>query len=107
MRTAQIVMLVSVMGASIVAQAGHAALHFDVVSVKEDTSGDLTIRSEPTPPDGYRRNLPLESHLRYAFDIVQLSRVVNLPDWALTSLYEIAGKAPGPITDSQRRVNAA
>lgn len=76
---------------------------FDVVSVKEDTSGDLTIRSEPTPPDGYRRNVPLESHLRSAFDIAQLSRVVNLPDWVLTTRYAIAGKATEPITDQQRR----
>ena len=34
---------------------------------------------------------------------MQLSRVVNLPDWTLTTRYEIAGKATTPITDQQRR----
>ena len=73
---------------------------FEVASVKENTSGDLAIRFEPTPPDGYRRDVPLESHLRYAFEIAQLSRIVNLPEWALATRYEIAGKATGPITGS-------
>jgi uncharacterized protein (TIGR03435 family) len=102
-RTFQIVLFASLLSTSVLAQAENSVLRFDVVSVKADTSGDLTIRSEPALPDGYRRNLPVESHLRYAFDIAQLSRLVNLPDWALTTRYEIAGKATEPITDQQRR----
>lgn len=102
-RTFQIVLFASLLSTSVLAQGENSVLRFDVVSVKADTSGDLTIRSEPALPDGYRRNLPVESHLRYAFDIAQLSRLVNLPDWTLTTRYEIAGKATEPITDQQRR----
>ena len=75
-------------------------VRFDVVSVRENASGDLVILSEPPPPDGYRRDLPLFNHLTYAFDIVQSSRIVNIPEWVSTTRYEIAGKASGPIDRS-------
>jgi uncharacterized protein (TIGR03435 family) len=39
----------------------------------------------------------------YAFDIPQLWRIADLPDWARLTRYDITGKASAPITDQQRR----
>jgi uncharacterized protein (TIGR03435 family) len=77
---------------------------FEVISIKENTSGDLSIRAEPQPPDGYRRRgLPLASYVTFAFDISQDSRIANLPDWTSTTRFDINAKAAGPITNQQRR----
>jgi uncharacterized protein (TIGR03435 family) len=77
---------------------------FEVVSIKENTSGDLSIRAEPQPPDGYRRtSLPVESYVTFAFGISQDSRIANLPDWTSTTRFDINAKAAGPITSEQRR----
>jgi uncharacterized protein (TIGR03435 family) len=76
---------------------------FEVVSVKENTSNDLSIRSEPQPPDGYRQTgLPLASHVVMAFGIPQPSRIANLPEWTKTTRFDISAKASGPITPQQR-----
>ena len=91
-------------GTETVLRAQEAEPRFEVISVKENTSADLAIRSEPQPPDGYRRTgLPLSNHLAYAFDVPQLWRIVDLPDWARLARYDITGKASGPVTDQQRR----
>jgi bla regulator protein blaR1 len=103
MRTPTIV-LVALFSAIAMPMAQDAEPHFEVVSVKENTSPDLSIRSEPQPPDGYRRTaLPLSNHLAYAFDVPQLWRIVDLPDWARLTRYDITGKASAPVTEQQRR----
>jgi uncharacterized protein (TIGR03435 family) len=80
------------------------ALRFDVVSVKENTGSDLSIRIEAQPPDGYRQtNYPLSNLVTYAFNISQPSRIVGLPDWTRSARYDMSGKATGIITDDQRR----
>jgi uncharacterized protein (TIGR03435 family) len=78
---------------------------FEVVSVKENTATDLSIRFDEQPPDGFRRiNLPLDSYVTYAFGIRQLSRVDGMPDWARSARYDIVAKAGGPISEVQRQL---
>jgi uncharacterized protein (TIGR03435 family) len=80
-------------------------LRFDVVSVRENTGSDLSIRFEPDPPDGFRRtNYPLDSLVPYAFNIRQLSRISGLPEWTRGARYDISGKAARPISDDERRL---
>ena len=67
---------------------------FDVVSVKENTGADLSIRFDEQPPDGFRRtNLPLDSYVAYAYGIRQWTRLEGLPDWARSARFDIAAKA--------------
>jgi uncharacterized protein (TIGR03435 family) len=78
---------------------------FEIVSVKENTGSDGSIRFIPHPPDGYRQtNLPLANYVTFAFRISQESRVDGMPEWAQTTRYDIAAKAAGPITDAERRL---
>jgi uncharacterized protein (TIGR03435 family) len=78
--------------------------HFDVVSIKENTGSDLSIRFNPQSPDGYRQsNMPLASYITYAFNIPQPSRLTGLPEWTRTTRYDIAAKATRPISEDERR----
>jgi hypothetical protein len=93
-------------GASLVATiAGQAGdPRFDVVSVKPNTGGDLSIPFGPTPPDGITlTNNPLESIIRYAYS-VQPFRLVGAPGWTREERFDIAAKASAPITDAERRL---
>jgi len=77
---------------------------FDVVSIKENTGADLSIRFDTPPPDAYRQaNLPLASYVTYAFGIVQPTRIAGLPEWTSSARYDISGKAARPVSDDQRR----
>lgn len=81
-----------------------SALRFDVVSVKENTGSDLSIRVSAQPPDGFRQmNYPLASLVTYAFDIPQPSRISGLPDWTRSARYDISAKATRAISDGERR----
>jgi uncharacterized protein (TIGR03435 family) len=81
-----------------------ASLHFDVVSVKENTGSDLTIRFNPQSRDGYRQaNMPLASYVTYAFNVPQPSLITGLPTWTRTMRYDIAAKAARPISEDERR----
>jgi hypothetical protein len=42
-------------------QSSGPELRFEVVSVRENTGSDLSIRFEPQPPDGYRETVLEES----------------------------------------------
>lgn len=87
---------------SLTAQAQR--LSFDVVSVRENTGSDLSIRFDPDPPDGIRRsNWPLSSLVTYALNVPQPSRLVGLPEWTRTARYDISGRAGRPISDDERR----
>ncbi len=78
---------------------------FDVVSVKENTGADLSIRFDEQPPDGFRRsNLPLDSYVSYAFGIRQPSRLDGMPAWARSARYDIAAKAGRAISESERQL---
>jgi len=95
-------LLACAVGVQVLAQS--PALRFDVVSVKENTGSDLSIRVEAQPPDGYRQmNYPLASLVTYAFNISQPSRLSGLPDWTRSARYDVSGKATGIISDDQRR----
>jgi uncharacterized protein (TIGR03435 family) len=95
--------MILVLGINVFAGQG-TDLRFDAVSVRENTGSDRSIRFEDPPPDGYRRsNLPLESIVRYAFDIRQFSRITGLPEWTRGTRYDISGRAGRVITDDERR----
>jgi uncharacterized protein (TIGR03435 family) len=85
--------------------AQSSTLRFDVVSVKENTGSDRSIRFDPDPPDGFRRiNLPLASLVPYAFNVPQPSRIIGLPEWTRNVRYDISGKAARAISDDERRL---
>jgi uncharacterized protein (TIGR03435 family) len=79
-------------------------LRFDVVSIKENTGRDFSIRSEAQSPDTFRQaNLPLRYYVTYAFDVPQPSRLAGIPDWANTTRYDIVGKASRTLSEDDRR----
>jgi uncharacterized protein (TIGR03435 family) len=81
-----------------------AAPAFEVASVKPNTGSDLSIPFVPTPPDGVTRiNTPLESIIRYAYE-VQPFRVSGMPPWANDSRFDITAKASRPVSDGERRL---
>jgi uncharacterized protein (TIGR03435 family) len=81
-----------------------AALRFDVVSVRENTGGDLSITSPDQPSDGFRRvNLPLTYYVTYAFDVPQPTRMAGMPEWALSVRYDVVAKAARQISEEERR----
>jgi uncharacterized protein (TIGR03435 family) len=76
---------------------------FDVASVKANTGADLSIPFPPNPPNGLRLvNNPLDSIIRYAFD-VQAFRVVGLPSWTRNERFDIDARATAPITENTRK----
>ena len=94
---------VLVLGVTLRAQAP-AAGEFEVVSVKENTGSDLTIRYSPDAPDGFRRiNLPLFYYITYALDVSQNFRLVGTPGWATSARFDIVAKAAHAISESDRR----
>src|SRR5688572_20309821 len=96
------VLLALAVGAKAGAQS--SALRFDVVSVKENTGSDLSIRVDGHPPDGVRlTNYPLASLVTYAFEISEPSRISGLPDWTRSARYDVAGKAARAISEDERR----
>jgi uncharacterized protein (TIGR03435 family) len=80
------------------------SLAFEVASVRPNTGSDLSIPFGPAPPDGISLvNNPLESIIRYAFE-VQPFRLVGVPGWASDARFDITAKASRPITDAERRL---
>ena len=76
---------------------------FDVASVKPNVGSDLSIPFRAPPADGIvLTNNPLESIIRYAFE-VQPFRLVGAPDWTRRERFDIAAKAASAISDQQRR----
>ena len=76
---------------------------FEVVSIKPNTGIDLSIPFGPTPPEGVTMiNRPLESIVRYAYDLDD-KRISGLPPWALEERFDINAKASRPIGNDERR----
>jgi hypothetical protein len=77
---------------------------FEVASVRPNTGSDTSIPFGPTPPDGVNMvNRPLESLVRYAYD-VQFFRVVGMPAWANVERFDINARASRSITIAERRL---
>jgi uncharacterized protein (TIGR03435 family) len=80
-----------------------AAPSFEVASVRPNTSPDGTINIPPTPPDGVvLHNRSVAAVVRYAYQLPDF-RVVGLPRWAEDERFDIAAKAAGPITETERQ----
>jgi len=77
---------------------------FDVASVKPNVGSDRSIPFRTPPLDGITlTNNPLESIIRYAYS-VQPFRLEGVPGWTLDERFDIAAKAAGPISDTERRL---
>jgi uncharacterized protein (TIGR03435 family) len=84
--------------------AQSAEPRFDVASVKPNVGGDLAIPIRPQPPDGLTFiNYPLYEIVRYAYS-VQPFRLEGAPAWTRGERFDIAAKAAGPISDTERRL---
>jgi uncharacterized protein (TIGR03435 family) len=79
-------------------------LAFEVASVKSNKSG-TTQANIGMPPNGVNFvNLPLRGIIQLAYGINQPSKLVGVPDWAVTERYDISARAAGPITQEDRRL---
>ena len=84
--------------------AAQDAARFEVASVKANVGSDLSIPIRPFPADGIvLTNYPLVEIIRYAYDNVQPFRLEGVPGWARDERFDIAAKAAGPISDTERR----
>lgn len=75
---------------------------FEVVSVKPNVTVDqmATIR---LPPGGMSAvNMPLYMLIRYAFGLPD-SRIVDVPDWAKRTRFDVLAKAPANAVDADMR----
>lgn len=92
---------VAMSATALMAQAPAA---FEVASVKPNKSG-TTQANIGMPPNGVNFvNLPLRGIIQLAFGINQPSKLVGVPDWAVTERYDITARAAGPITQDERRL---
>jgi uncharacterized protein (TIGR03435 family) len=77
---------------------------FEVASVKPNVGRDLSIPFRTPPLDGVTlTNNPLDSIIRYAYS-VQPFRLEGVPEWTRNERYDIAAKAAGTISDTDRRL---
>jgi uncharacterized protein (TIGR03435 family) len=81
-----------------------AGPRFDVASVKPNVGRDLGITFRPLPADGITlTNYPLYEIVRYAYS-VQPFRLEGAPAWTRGERFDIAAKAAGPISETERRL---
>src|SRR5215831_14328425 len=77
---------------------------FEVASVKPNKSG-TTQANIGMPPNGVSYvNLPLRGIIQLSYVINQPSKVIGLPDWAVTERFDITARAAGAINAEQRRL---
>jgi len=83
---------------------GQTQASFEVASVKPNKSG-TTQANVGMPPNGVNFvNLPLRGIIQLAYGINQPSKLVGVPDWAITERYDISARAAGPVTTEKRRL---
>ena len=96
-----LVLLVALSSSALPAQAPPA---FEVASVKPNKSG-TTQANIGMPPNGVNFvNLPLRGIIQLAYGINQPSKLIGVPDWAVTERYDITARAAGPVTQEERRL---
>lgn len=96
-----LVVLVALSASALKAQAPPA---FEVATVRLNKSG-TTQANIGMPPNGVNFvNLPLRGIIQLAYGINQPSKLVGVPDWAVTERYDITARAAGPITQDERRL---
>ena len=83
--------------------AQQTAPAFEVASIRRNIATD-GIPFSPPPPDGISLiNRPVESLVRFAYDM-PFFRIVDMPAWANEESFDIIAKAARPITDAERRL---
>ena len=78
-------------GASALAQAPQAPLAFEAVSIKPNTSGSGNVSVTTTRGQLMGTNMPARMLVRMAYG-VQDFQVVDLPDWAENSRYDVTAR---------------
>jgi len=96
-----LVLLVALSASALTAQTPPA---FEVASVKPNKSGTTQANIGMLPSGVNFVNLPLRGIIQLAFGINQSSKLVGVPDWAVTERYDITARAAGPITLDERRL---
>jgi uncharacterized protein (TIGR03435 family) len=77
---------------------------FEVASVKLNKSGTTQANAGMLPNGVNFVNLPLRGIIQLAYGINQPSKLVGVPDWAVSERYDITARAAGPITQEERRL---
>jgi len=77
---------------------------FEVVSVKLNKSGTLQANMGMTPNGLNIVNLPLRPIIQLAYGINQPTKLVGVPDWAVSERFDINARAAGQITLDERRL---
>jgi uncharacterized protein (TIGR03435 family) len=76
---------------------------FEVAAVKPNKSGTTQANIGMLPNGVNFVNLPLRAVIQFAYGINQPSKLVGVPDWAVTERYDINARAVGPVTLEERR----
>lgn len=101
MRSSRALVIVLLAGVALQATQDSPA-RFDVASVKRNTTTNGI--PFPTPPDDsvILINHPLDSIVRYAFDLEDV-QVVGLPQWTREERFDVNGRAARTLTLADRR----
>src|SRR5438045_9268953 len=91
-----------VMGVTAVAGQVSTSPSFDVVSIKENTSGRDGGGSTPLRNGRWNAtNTPLVALIGSAWGGIPSNRIFNAPEWARLTRYDIAAVAPATTTPEQ------
>jgi uncharacterized protein (TIGR03435 family) len=95
-RTRGVLLLTALIGTSVVPLRGQAAtdqkpLAFDVVSVKPNTSGDVSVSMAPSPGGITITNYTLQFIVRVAYK-VQDWQIIGGPSWLTTDRFDVAAR---------------
>jgi len=95
-----LVLLVALSACALTAQAPA----FEVATVKPNKSGTTQANIGMLPNGISFVNLPLRAIIQFAYGINQPSKLVGVPDWAVTERYDISARAAGPVNTDERRL---
>jgi uncharacterized protein (TIGR03435 family) len=84
------------------AQSEQKPLTFDVVSVKPNTSGDVSVSMTPSPGGVTITNYTLQFLLRVAYQI-QDFQIINAPSWLTIARFDVVGKTGTATTNQSLR----
>jgi uncharacterized protein (TIGR03435 family) len=77
---------------------------FDVASVKPSAFGSYQTRADMRSEGVNFINLPLRAIVQFAFGITQPTRILGLPDWAVTERFDVVAKPPDKATRDELRL---
>jgi uncharacterized protein (TIGR03435 family) len=79
---------------------------YEVVSIRPDKSGRAAVERIQSLPDGFRwTNLPVSMWVQSAYDVINDSQIVGLPDWADSETYDIEAKTDAETAEAWKKLN--